>query len=233
MNRLIYHIIYRLPGILLVILTVAPAMAQKPIQHFVVNQCETYEFSVVDVEGDRYTWDLYKDQTANFAYDKGDVDPVTYFEDSNYEGSTVRVNWLEAGRYFLRVMAWDEENCTNNLLLFLIDVVESKPEAIIVGDSACIGDPLEIRFILTGRGPWDVKYAYGDASNPQVMTINLNGTTETDYVVPIDPLPPGITQFWVMEVTDQCSVRSYPAPDKTNVEVYEKPKNSRIYVKDP
>jgi hypothetical protein len=228
MKRLIYHMIRRIPGILLVVLTVASAMAQKPIQHFVVDQCETYEFSVVDVPGDRYTWDLYRDSTVNFAYEKGDVDPVSYFENSMYEGSTVRVNWLEPGRYFLRVMAWDEVNCTNNLLLFLIDVVEVKPEALIEGDPTCEGEPVVLRFILTGRGPWNVTYTYGDGSN----VINLNGITEPEYAVPIDPLPPGVTQFWVMEVNDQCTVNSYPVPNKTDVEIYPKPTNSRIYVKD-
>ena len=227
MRKLIYHIIRRIPGILLVVLTVAPAMAQKPIQHFVVEQCETYEFSVVDVPGDRYTWDLYRDSTVNFAYEKGDVDPVTYFENSMYEGSTVRVNWLEPGRYFLRVMVWDEVNCTNNLLLFLIDVLESKPEATIESDPTCEGEQTVLRFILTGRGPWNVTYTYGDGTN----VINLNGITETEFVVPIDPLPPGITQFWVMEVSDDCTINSYPVPAKTDVEVYPTPTNSRIYVK--
>lgn len=228
MRKLNYYIFRWLAGIFLAFLTVTSVVAQKPMQHFVVDQCESYEFSVVEFPGDRYTWDLYRDSTVNFAYDKGDVDPVSYFENSMYEGSTVRVNWLEPGRYFLRVMAWDEVNCTNNLLVFLIDVVESKPDATIESDPACEGEQLVLRFILTGRGPWDVTYTYGDGSN----VINLNGITEPEYAIPIDPLPPGVTQFWVMEVTDQCTVNSYAVPVKTDVEVYPTPNISRIYVKD-
>lgn len=229
MRRLIYHIIYRISGLFLIILTVATAMAQKPIQHVVMEQCETIQFSVVDVPGDEYTWDFFKDSEANFALNDARLDPTLYFEDGDYrDSSTVFVHNLEPGRYFLRIMVWDEVSCTNNLLMFLLDVLESKPEAAIESDPTCEGEQQVLRFILTGTGPWDVTYTYGDGSN----VINLNGITEPDYALPIDPLPPGVTQFWVMEVTDQCTVNSYPVPAKTDVEVYEKPKISRIYVKD-
>lgn len=219
---------HRIPGILLVLMTVASATAQKPIQHIVLEQCETVELSVVDVPGDRYTWDIYRDSTVNFATEKGDMDPVIYFEEGMYEGSTVRLNWLEPGRYFLRVMVWDEVNCTNNLLIFMLDVLDWKPEVVVEGDSVCVGETAVLKLILTGRGPWDVVYTYGDEG----IEVNLNGITESEYFVPLPMLPEGRTEFWIMEVTDQCTINTYEIPIKTSIMIYSKPTNSRIYVKE-
>ena len=101
----------------------------KPVQKFEIGQCERLTLSVVDMPGDRYTWDIYSDPNVNFAQDKGDLDPVEYFENSMYEGSTVQINSIEPGRYFVRVMVWDDVECTNNLLVYELVVHETKPEA--------------------------------------------------------------------------------------------------------
>lgn len=211
-------------------LTVAPVKAQKPIIEMTVDQCETLEFSVVDLPGDRYTWDIYRDSTVNFANTKGDVDPVVYFEKAMYEGSTVRVHFLEPGRYFVRVMVWNEVECTNNLLVYMVDVLEYIPEAELIGDSLCVGMPAVIKIVLTGRGPWNVQYTYGDDSN----AVWINGITESEISVPIIPaLPVGTTDFWIMEVTDDCTVNSYVAdPKKVGVIIFPKPTNSKIYLKE-
>jgi hypothetical protein len=220
-----------------VVLTVENSSAQKPIKHFEVDQCDTIEFSVVDWPGDRYTWDLYRDSTVNFAQVNGDVDPVAYFADNGnppkyYEGSTVQVINLDPGRYFLRVMVWDEVQCTNNLLVFLIDVLENLPVATLEGDSVCIGEPAVIKIILTGMGPWDVKYTYGDGTN----IINLNGITQNEYTIPAPlPMPVGKTDFWVMEVVEDngvCRIVNSTPSEKVGVLIYPKPKNSKIYLKE-
>jgi hypothetical protein len=227
MKQLITHIMYRTLGILLVVLTMAPAMAQKPVTHIEVDQCESYEFSVVDWPGDRYTWDLYTElqwDTVNFAKQKGNVPPVPYFDKGMYEGSTVTVNWLDPGRYFLRVMVWDENTCTNNLLVYLVDVLEHKPEATVVGDSLCYGDPVVFKIILTGMGPWDLKYTYGDG----IAILNLNGVTEPEQTVTLPPLPAGITEVWVQEIIDQCSSNLMPS-ERGRVVIFPKPVNSKIY----
>jgi hypothetical protein len=228
-KKLIDHIEKLLLGSVLVVLFGANAMAQKPVLHFMVDQCETLEFSVVDMPGDRYTWSIYRDSTVNFAQVDGDVDPVIYFENGMYEGSTVRVNWLEPGRYFVRVMVYDETICTNNLLMYMIDVLEYKPNAELLGDSLCIGEPAEVKVIFSGRGPWDITYTYGDGTN----IVNLTGIVEPELSILVDvPSMPGTTDVWIMEVTDQCTVRSYPVPQKVGVTILPKPTNSRIYLKE-
>jgi hypothetical protein len=207
-------------------------MAQKevPVQHIVADQCETIEFSVVDWPGDRYTWDLYtglKWDTVNFAWQKGNVDPVPYFENGMYEGSTVRVNWLEAGRYFLRVMVWDEENCSNNLLVFLVDVKEHILEAELTGDSLCYGEPVVFKIVLTGLGPWDLTYTYKSEPNGNEISVNLNGITEPVITRTLPPLPVGATDVWVKEIIDQCTSNLAPT-GKARIVIYPIPTHTKI-----
>lgn len=214
-------------GILLVILTVAPAMAQKPVQHIEVDQCESIEFSVVEWPGDRYTWDLYTElewDTVNFAQQNGNVPPVPFFDKGMYQGSTVTVNWLEPGRYFLRVMVYDEQTCTNNLLVFSVNVNEHKPEATVEGSEACYGDPVVFKIILTGMGPWDLTYTYGDGT----AVVNLNGVMEPEQTVTLPPLPTGIFDVWVKTIIDQCTENLIPS-EKGRVVIFPKPTNSKIY----
>ena len=115
MKKLIHHITNRIAGVILLLgMALASATGQtpgvKPVQKFDIGQCEILRLSVVDMPGDRYTWDIYSDPNVNFATEKGDLDAAAYFEDGMYEGSTVQINSIEPGRYFIRVMVWDEEN---------------------------------------------------------------------------------------------------------------------------
>ncbi len=101
MKQQIQHIIYRLLGILPGVLVMTAVMAQKDVPYIEIPQCETMDFTVDEWPGDRYTWDLYRDSTVNFAKADGDVDPVAYFDEGMYQGSTVTVHWLDTGIYFL------------------------------------------------------------------------------------------------------------------------------------
>jgi len=211
------------------LLTVATAIAQKPLLYFEVEKCETLEFSVDKIPGDRYTWDIYRDSTVNFATQKGDVDPVTYFENSHYEGSTVRVNWLDAGRYFVRLMVWDEVNCTNNLLVYLVDVRETPLMAEITGDSLCFGDLALVKIVLTGRGPYDLTYTYvSNGNGANEVNVNLVGLVEEEFTVALPPLPVGITEVWVQQIIDECTENLVPT-EKARVVIFPKPVQSRIY----
>jgi len=213
--------------ILLAFLAITSVVAQKHVTNIEVEQCETFEFSVVDWPGDRYTWDLYTESqwdSVNFATQKGNVDPVPYFENGMYQGSTIRVNWLDTGRYFLRVMVWDEVSCTNNLLMFLVDVLEHHPEATVIGDSLCYGDPVVFKIVLTGKGPWNLKYTYGDGT----AALNLNGVTEPEQTVMLPPLPVGTTEIWVQEIIDQCNSNLIPS-ERGRVVIFPIPVQSKIY----
>ncbi len=227
--------IYRALGILLVVLTVANARAQEPVMNLVFDQCDTIEFSVVDMPGDRYTWDIYDDLTLNYALENNHLDRSLYFVDGNYEGSTVYVTGLEPGIFVVRIMVWDETECTNNLKIFIIEVVPKIPEVELVGAEACFGDPTSVRIIFTGTGPYTIQYTIGDALTPTV--VNINGNVENPEVeIPItEPLPIGETSFWLISVEDGCKAYEFPEDERprTGIIIYPKPTNSKIYVKDP
>lgn len=208
-------------------------MAQKPVPTIVVNQADTIEFSVVEWPGDRYTWDLYVDSTLNFALENDRLDPALYFVDGMYEGSTVYVTNLDPGIYFLRIMVWDEVNCTNNLLLFRLEVLDI-PEADLYGMEACYGDPTYLEVVLTGTGPWEIIYTDGMVDK----TINLNGNPgETmDIEIPMLNMTPAdkiiIKEMWITYIKDKGTGGENFAPsDSAKIIVYPVPSNSKIYVK--
>ena len=234
MKKLSFHIIRVTLGIFLVVLVWANSKAQKPVPQFEVTSCDTMQFMVTQMPGDEYTWDLYADSTGNFAQTQGDMASAVYFEDGMYRGATVRVFNLPPGTYFLRVMAWDEENCTNNLMVFKMEVIEPPPPELI-GDSLCYGEVPFVRIIFTGTGPWDYEYKYDDING---NTINLNGhADDPDILIPItEPLPVGETTFWIMSVdySNGCVVKTYEEEDRprTGILIYPKPVKKKIYVKD-
>jgi len=223
--------IYRTLGILLVTLTVVPAMAQ-----IVVDQCDTMEFSVTSrpgIDDSHFVWAVYNSSAdpTDVLDPAGALDPAVTFVDGQYAGRTVQVTGLGPGKYYVRILVWDEVTCTDNIEMYVMEVLENKPTVEITGDSVCIGEPPIIKIIFTGKAPYDIVYAFGDESN----TVNLNGITEPEISIPItDPLPVGTTTFWVMEVTDQCTVNSYEADERprTGIIIYPKPTNSRIYQTD-
>lgn len=228
MKQHIRNIIFRLLGILPGIIAVNIAMGQKDVPYMEIPQCETMDFSVDKWPGDRYTWDLYRDSTVNFAKVDGDVDPVSYFDEGMYQGSTVTVHWLDTGRYFLRVMVWDEEQCTNNLMAFRVNVLPNEPTLVLEGDSVCEDEIAHLRVIFTGMAPWEAHYTYGDGS----VVLNLRGETNEEQMIPAPPLPPGRHEFWVMEVTDQCQPHAYPQPnpEKGIIKIFQRPVSTKIYL---
>lgn len=236
MKKLIYHIIRFTLGILLVVLTVASATAQtKPVIGIEVPACEVMEFSVVQMGADRYVWDIYKEnlETTNFAQTDGDVDQAVYFENGMDEGHTVKVNWLEPGQYMVKVTAYDEVSCSNNIGLYLVNVVEEKPEASIIGDSLCIDEQAIVKIIFTGTGPWDITYTYGDGT----VFVNLNGIVDQEYTMLPEDLPPlnESTEIWVMEVVEYngiCKIVNSTESERARVVIYPKPTNSKIYLKE-
>ncbi len=238
MKRRIFHIIRCIPGIILGVLAVASAVAQKPVQHLTIDHCESYVFSVQDMPGDRYTWHLYKDldwDDVDFAQDEPNVDPTLYFDDGMYQSDAyhpwVKVSGLEPGEYFLKLMVWDEVGCTNNLMVFRITVT-SIPLSAAFDDPGeqCYGDPMQFQIVLTGRGPYEVIYTYGDGT----AQVNLVGEKDHIFFAPKDPLEPGETEFWIMEVRDECTVISYPVEERPTMKVIINPipHSSDIYIKE-
>lgn len=205
----------------------------KPVPFFEVTQCDTLTLQIEEMPGDEYTWDIYSTGESDFAISQGDMESAIYFENGDYRDvSKVRVINLPVGEYFVKVMAWDEVQCTNNLMVFRMEVLEPPPP-IVYGDSVCVDEPVNVRVVFTGTGPWDFEYAYSDGVN----TVNLIGhTDDPDYTFSIlDPLPEGEHSFWIMEVVDGCGIAREFSEDErpgTGIVIYPKPAKQPIYLKE-
>ncbi len=234
MHKLKSHIIHIALGILLVALAVASASAQITIQ-----ECDTMEFSVVSREAipeTHFVWGIYNssDDPVDVLDPNTTLDPVLYFVEGQYAGNTVKVAGLDPGIYYVRINVWDEISCTDNVEMYVLEVLEATLEMKLYADSVCIGEPTFVRLVFSGKGPYTIEYTIGDALTPSV--VNLNGDViGPEVTIPImDPLPVGETTFWIMSVSDNCKVYSWEEVERphTGILIYPKPEKSRIYLKE-
>lgn len=232
-NRLKNIITSALLGIALVLLSVAQASAQ-----IVVEQCDTMEFSVVSrasIPETHYVWAMYNSSTdpVDVLDPATSLDPALFFVDGQYAGSTVQVLGLQAGTYYLRIQVWDEVTCTDNVEMYVIEIIESQLSVDLYADSVCVDEqPPYVRVVFTGKGPYNIEYSTDDG----LTTVNMNGITEDEITIPItDPLPVGETTFWVMSLEDNCRAIEYTLEEdrpSTGIIIYPLPDKQPIYLKD-
>lgn len=234
MAKKVTHIISILvTGIVLLRLTVVSASAQ-PIT---VDQCDTMEFSVVSRSGipeAHYVWAIYNSSTdpTDVLDPAGAIDPAIHFVNGQYAGSTVQVLGVQPGLYYVRVQVWDEVTCTDNVEMYVMEVVENLPEVTLEGDSMCVDEqPPSVRVIFTGTAPYSISYSYDDGNT----VVNMNGIVDDEIYIEIpETLPVGETTFWVMEVGDNCTVNTYEVVDRprTGILIYPMPVKQPIYLKE-
>lgn len=227
MIRLLYIARYpALAVLLLMLLALAPAMAQIPVPQTVVYVGETTTLGVEQKPGDSYIWELYSDSTVNFAVAPADVSPsyADFIGSSN--SSTVTVRWNEPGIYFYKVNALNITGCTNNIRIGIVRVLESLPTATLTTSPVCEGDPVVIKVELTGISPWSFTITDGTKTWP------FSSVTETPYDAIIMPGPKAPTSYWVTIVKDKWGTNPKPTDPVPQV-VYPKPNSSLIYQYEP
>ncbi|WP_340111471.1 hypothetical protein [Maribellus mangrovi] len=238
-KNLVHTIITALLGIFLVALTVAKASAQTPIS---VNECDTMTFSVTSRPGipePHYVWGIYEASsgTTDVLDPAGTLDPALHFVDGMYasgEGSTVQVVGLTPGFYYVRIHVIDEESCTDNIEMYVLEVLESTLDLEVYADSVCIGEPTNVYIRFTGIGPYDVYYTIGDQVTPSVVNV-MGGVPDPEIAIPItEPLPVGETTFWIIKVEDNCKAYEYSVDERPNtgILIYPKPAKQPIYLKE-
>jgi hypothetical protein len=222
MSRLL-HDIKRLALVVLLplLMAMAPAMAQT-----VVYVGDTTPLSVVQVPGDSYEWELYSNGSVNFATTPGNC-PVTsaLFVGGTKSGAMVNVKWLLPGTYFFKVIAHNSTNCTNNLKMGIITVLNALPTATISPPAAiCVGETASLPVTLTGTGPWEVTFTDG-AISWTVTAINT-----TPYLLQVSPKT--TTNYSVTKVKDLNGINS-TATVPVMLQVNPKPASSKIYLYQP
>ena len=243
MKKKLTHIaIYLIAGIILVLLTVAKTSAQTSIT---VEECDTMTFSVDSreyISETRFVWGIYNAsaQPTDVLDPAGTLDPDLYFVDGLYAsgvGKTVKVSKLPIGKYYVRIHVWNEEDCTDNIEMYVLEVIESTLDMEIYADSVCIGEPTNVFIRFIGTGPYDVYYTVGDQVTPSHVTVAGN-VKDPEITIPIlEPLPVGETKFWVIKVEDNCKAYEYdmlPEDQRpgTGILIYPKPAKQPIYLKE-
>jgi len=213
--------------LLLLLLALAPAMAQNVVHKHVTNKNEITELSVDSVPGETYVWELYSDSTVNFAVVSGITSSNTFaeFVGSN-AGAKVSVKWKEIGTYFYKVTALNASGCTNNLAVGTMKVLPPLPEGTIATTDICSGDPAILTVDLTEVGPWSFTYTDG------TTTWTETNVSDTPWTVTVIPGPNTNTDYWITSVTNPNGTNIRPSVKVTQI-VYPKPKSSVIYLYEP
>lgn len=186
----------------------------------IVYAGETTELSVVEVQGDSYSWELYDDVTGiNLATTAGNC-PLTsaYFPEGN-TGATVKVKWLVPGKYFFKVTAVND--CpSNNIKVGIIEVLPSRTYAEIEppGD-ICQGETTDLVINLYGMGPWS--FDITDGTN----TITHENITDSQYRIPVSP--DVTTPYTITRVTDTITT-NLDASNTATLVVFPRPVTSPI-----
>lgn len=206
MKRLLYIERLVIAIILLLLLALAPAMAQT-----FVRTGETTTLTVDQLSGDSYTWELYSDSTVNFAVVPGDNLPAYADFVGGNSGAAVNVLWKLPGTYFFKVTALDVAGCTNNLKIGRI-VIKLGVEAEFTPptEEVCEGDPISLEVLLIGTAPWNFTYTATD-TNGVTTTNTVTNIMSTPYTLTIDPGPTKTTDFTIISVSDKYGTNAVPS----------------------
>ncbi len=216
------HIVLRL---VLVFIPVLMFLAQARAQGDTVCVGQTSKWSVVEVPGNTYTWELYDDVTGiNLAVIPGNCPPSeAFFVGGVNTGDSVEVMCLVPGTYFIKVTATD--SCTNNIKVGEILVEECLSYAILLDPGeVCAGDTAMMTVEITGApGPWVITFTDGTTTWTQPVPVS-------PFTFPLIPTPtvPGNYQYWITSVSNPYMTNNTPGPPVTLI-VKPKPVTSPIY----
>jgi len=154
MNRLWYHIIRWVLVLIPVLTGTVSAMAQLS-----VYRGQTTNLSIDPQPGETYYWELYSDSTVDFAIDASDVSAsVAEFVNGIDTGPSVSVIWYQPGIYFVKLTTLNETQCTNNIQLGKIEILETEKETL--EPPVAIDDYYEVNcdeqfFVITANDEYD------------------------------------------------------------------------------
>ena len=213
---------------MLAFVPVLMGMAQARAQGDTVCVGQTSVWTVEEVPGDTYTWELYNDVVGiNLAVVPGNCPPgeATFVGGVN-TGPSVEVMCLVPGTYFIKVTAVN--SCpTNNIKLGRIVVEECYSYATLLEPPpVCAGDTAVLTLEITGSaGPWDVTFTDG------TTTWTILDIPVSPYSFQLIPTPtvPGTYQYWITSVTGGNGLTNNTPGTPVTLIVNPKPVTSPIY----
>lgn len=186
----------------LLLLALVPVMLARQARAQADTVCvgQSTVWSVVELPGVSYTWELYHDVDGiNFVTDPGNC-PVAsaYFVGGLNTGPEVEVMCLAQGTYFIKVTASD--TCTDNLKVGRIEVVPCESYAVFLEPAgACSGDTAWMTLVFSGGpGPWDVTFTNGQ----DVWLLEHIEESPCTFMLIPTPTDPGTYPYWVTSVVN-------------------------------
>ena len=212
MKQLLYIERLAIAGLLLLLLALAPAMAQTP-----VRTGETTTLAVDQFPGENYEWEFYSDSTVDFAVTLPDNLPAYVEFVGGNIGSSVNVLWKIPGTYFFKVTASDASGCTVNFKMGKIKVilgveVKITPPTVEV----CEGDTVKLELNFIGTAPWSFTYTGTDIKGV-ITTKTVTNVTETPYTLTIYPGPTKTTDYTIISVSDKYGTNKKPSNTVTQI----------------
>ena len=194
--------------------------AAASAQSLTVYAGDPFTFSVEDVPGDSYSWEVYEDYAGvNMAAVPG-ITSTTYFPSGN-TGPAVDIVFPIPGMYIVKVRAVN--GCpTDNMKFYLVEVLEALPVATILEPGEiCEGDQLVLEIEFTGTAPWEFDLFDG------VNTTTYNAGV-TPYYTVVLPTPTSTTTYTVTRVANTDGENTEPSNSVTVI-VHPRPIASPIY----
>lgn len=178
-------------GLVLLLIMACMTMAQAIAQTKTVYAGQSSQLTVVEVHGDAYKWELYKEVTGvNFAVVPGNCPSKdAFFTGGINIGSSVNVTWITPGIYFFKVTVF-QAGCTMNLKVGKMIVMKSLfPATISQPAPVCMGETADIIITLSGTAPWSIDVSDGTDTNTysnivvNPFKINVAPVATTSYTV--------------------------------------------------
>ena len=194
--------------------------AAASAQSLTVYAGEPFTFSVEDVPGDSYSWEVYEDYVGVNLVSVPGNSSTTYFPSGN-TGPSVDIVFPIPGLYLVKVYAVNQ--CpTDNIEVYLVEVLEALPVATILEPGEiCEGDQLVLEIEFTGTAPWEFDLFDG------VNTTTFNAGV-TPYYTVVLPTPTSTTTYTVTRVANTDGENTAPSNSVTVI-VHPRPTASPIY----
>jgi len=221
------HIIFWITLAIGLVVTGAGASGQNITVY--AEEPMTFTVNVNTAQEDNIIWEIYSDYTGiNLAAVPGNcpIPASAEFIGGDNTGSSIGIVWHVPGIYLVKVRAIND--CpTDNMEVYLIEVLESLPTAVIEPPGViCEGDDGTLTLTLDGDLPFTIQLTADDGINPPTVTTYTN-VVDNPFIITVNPTV--TTTYTITQVIDVDGTVNNNPSDSVTLIVNPRPTNTVIY----